>query len=158
MECQPAAIRPEATLTAALELLWQENVEELYVTDALGRLLGVLPDYELLKATLNGDGAEQRVEDLMTRSLVVFAPTLPVLEAARAFRDARHRHVAVAVQGRLVGRNARTGVLRALADSTRRNLRVLVSESPGESSVTAVPPNRPRFLDNQRTLMSIFQE
>ena len=38
----------------ALDILSRHEATELYVTDSLGRLLGVLPDYEIIKVQLRG--------------------------------------------------------------------------------------------------------
>ncbi len=45
-------ISPQATLTAALKLLISSKAQELYVVGPRKKLLGILPDYELLKAQL----------------------------------------------------------------------------------------------------------
>ena len=51
----PVTLGPECTTDEALEAFFEYETPELYVVDKSGRLLGVLPDYELLKAQLSGE-------------------------------------------------------------------------------------------------------
>jgi acetoin utilization protein AcuB len=115
----PAAIRPDARLDAALELLVARETTELYVVDDDGRLLGVVPDYELLKVRLSGDWAELAVGQLASPALLCFAAQTPFGEALRAFREGRHSRAAVVDGGRLIGQVTRTSLLRYIRDEHR---------------------------------------
>lgn len=139
MRPQPATIRPNAPLAKAMETICCDEVSELYVTDSLGRLLGILPDYELLKAELGGVPGSELVEDLMTRSLMVFPPHLDVAEAARVFRDCRYTRVAVVDGGQLVGQVTRVDVLRLLVAARIPNDGTEVAAAAGGSAAAAMP-------------------
>ena len=64
-------VSPECSADEALNILDRHEATELYVTDKLGRLLGVLPDYEVIKTQLSGEACEATVEQLMSRVVPV---------------------------------------------------------------------------------------
>ena len=85
------------------------------MTDKQGRLLGVLPDYEILKTQLSGEAHDATVEQLMSRGVPVFQPESDAAEVARLFRDARFASVPVVRAGRLVGVISRADIVRLMA-------------------------------------------
>lgn len=108
-------VSPECSADEALNLLDRHEASELYVTDRQGRLLGVLPDYEIIKTQLSGEAREATVEQLMSRGTPVFKPDADAAEVARLFRDARYARFPVVQSGRLVGVITRADVLRLMA-------------------------------------------
>ncbi len=108
-------VSPECSADEALILLDRHEATELYVTDKLGRLLGVLPDYEVIKTQLSGEAHEATVEQLMSRGVPVFKPESDAAEVARLFRDARFGQFPVVSAGRLVGLIARGDIVRLMA-------------------------------------------
>lgn len=115
MTDRPITVRPECSADAAVEILSRHEVSELYVTDKVGRLLGVVPDYELLKAELSGEAHDATVEQLMSRGVPVFTPQSDAAEVARLFRDGRFHQFPVVAAGRLVGIVTRSDVVRLMA-------------------------------------------
>ena len=83
-------ISPECSADEALGLLHRYEETELYVTDKQGRLLGILPDYEIIKTQLSGESRDATVGQLMSRGVPVFQPDSDASEVARQLRDARH--------------------------------------------------------------------
>ncbi len=112
MTHQPATIRYDANLDEALATLLREETGELYVVDGSSRLLGVLPDYELLKAKLTGIPSSARVETLMSRHLAIVSAGMHVAEIAPIFRYGKNQQLAVVEDGRLVGQISRRDILR----------------------------------------------
>lgn len=110
----PLSVHQEVTIDRAIELVTASGVDEVYVLDGRERLVGVVPDYELLKAKLLRVPGAQSVETLMSRSLLLLHPEMDVLEAAVLFRDRRCSHIAVVEEGRLVGQLGRREILRFL--------------------------------------------
>ena len=80
-------VSPECSADEALNILDRFEATELYVTDKLGRLLGVLPDYEVVKTQLSGEAREATVEQLMSRGIPVFKPESDAAEVARTIRE-----------------------------------------------------------------------
>lgn len=115
MTQRPVMVSPGCSADAAVEILSRHEVTELYVTDKIGRLLGVVPDFELLKAELSGEASDATVEQLMSRSIPVFSPDSDAAEVARLFRDGRYSRFPVVNKGRLVGVITRGDVVRLMA-------------------------------------------
>ncbi len=132
MTQRPVVVPPECSADEAVDIISRHEACELYVTDKLGRLLGVVPDFELLKAELSGEASDATVEQLMSRSIPVFTPQSDAAEVARLFRDGRYRQFPIVEGGRLVGVITRGDVVRLMAvlrriDSpvkTQKNARV----------------------------------
>ena len=118
--CEAAiAVAPDASAKSALDRLLEENATEVYVTDADGRLLGIVPDYELLKARLSASWQEMTAERVMSHRVVCFTPDTPVAEATKAFREGQHSRAAVVQAGKLIGQITRTRLLRSLCCEIR---------------------------------------
>lgn len=143
MTGKPARIRQDATLDEALDIILREGVQDLYVVDENGRLTGILPDYELLKAQLTGVAGSGHVESLMTRLVKSFSPEMEIGEAARLFRDCRYTRVAVVRDGRLIGQISRGDVLRSLVQNRGEGQEKPVPQGSGGAATT----HRPRFLE-----------
>jgi CBS domain-containing protein len=115
MTRRPVVVSPDCSADAALEILSRHEATELYVADKQGRLLGVVPDFELLKAELSGEASDATAEQLMSRSIPVFSPQSDAAEVARLFRDGRFCQFPVVAGGRLVGVVTRNDVVRLMA-------------------------------------------
>jgi CBS domain-containing protein len=115
MTQRPVMVSPQCSADTALEVISRHGVSELYVADKQGRLLGVLPDFELLKAELSGEAEGATAEQLMSRGIPVFSPQSDAAEVARLFRDGRYSQFPVVDTGRLVGVITRQDVVRLMA-------------------------------------------
>lgn len=109
-------VAPEDSATFALERLLEEGATEVYVVGDDQRLLGIVPDYELLKARLNGTWTELTVEQVMSRRMLCFTADTTVAEALRSFREGQHSRAAIVDDGRLCGQVTRTDLLRAYCE------------------------------------------
>ena len=138
----PVTVRPECTTDEALETFFEYEASELYVVDRAGRLLGVLPDYELLKAQLSGEARGATVEDLMSRSVPVVSLGSDAAEVARSFRDCQCSRMPVIKSGRLVGVVTRSDIMRLMA--------VLRRIDP-VSTQEKVGPKRPKHLNIEKS-------
>jgi len=123
-------VSPECSADEALNILDRHEATELYVTDKLGRLLGVLPDYEVIKTQLSGEAREATVEQLMSRGVPVFKPESDAAEVARLFRDARFSRFPVVNAGRLVGVITRADIVRLMAVLRRMDAPVTAASAP----------------------------
>ena len=133
---QPVTISPEATLDTALRQLLFNQSAELYVTDEDGRLLGVIPDYALLKARLAGDWSETTAGQLCSSRVVCFTPDTACSALLKTFREGQHTRAAILHDGRLVGTITRTAILQWLIASSE--------EAPP-------PVASPKFLQSANT-------
>lgn len=134
----PVTVGPECTTDEALEAFYEHETPELYVVDESGYLLGVLPDYELLKAQLSGEAKGACVEQLMSTSVPVCRSSSDAAGVARAFRDSQCNRMPVVQAGRLVGVVTRADVLRLMAVLRRIEMPEIQSKPE---------PKRPKHLD-----------
>lgn len=142
MTQRPVTVSPDCSADAAVEILSRHEASELYVVDKAGRLLGVVPDFELLKAELSGEAHDANVEQLMSRSIPVFSPQSDAAEVARLFRDGRYIQFPVVAGGRLVGVITRGDVVRLMA--VLRRIDAPVASRP------AAPVKAPKLASARR--------
>src|SRR2546423_4124466 len=86
MIVEPVTLPPDAPVAAALELMTRYHISGVPVTDAQGRLVGILTNRDL---RFRDNQIEQPVSALMTERDLVTAPVGTTLEEARAIL---HRH------------------------------------------------------------------
>ena len=134
----PVTVGPQCTTDEALEAFFEYETPELYVVDKSGRLLGILPDYELLKAQLSGEARDACVEQLMSRSVPVVTLDSDAAQVARSFRDSQCSRMPVVKSGRLVGIVTRNDVMRLMA--------VLRRIDPKASKMPAGPKRPKNFV------------
>lgn len=143
MANQPATVNQHTSIAEARRIILDRALPEVYVTDDLGRLLGTVSDYELLKATIMHAEATQTVTRVMSRSMLVLRPETPFEEVAGLFRESCHARLPVVENGRVIGQLCRRDVLRTLLllenmaqeSSTGQTARVRV-----EGAETQIPP------------------
>ena len=138
----PITIGPNCTADQALDAIYEYETPELYVVDKSGRFLGILPDYELLKAELNGEAVQANVEKLMSRIVPTVSPDTDAAEVARSFRESKCSRFPVVKAGKLVGIVTRADVIRVMA--------VLKRITP-EVTEKRVGPKRPKLLSSSKS-------
>ena len=102
----------DAPLADAERQLLAGGIGEVFVLDEAGFVVGVLPDYVLLRTRLSGGAEAVTVASLMTRRFLVIGPESPLRVAARYLRDHLHHRLAVVENRRLIGLLRRIDVLR----------------------------------------------
>src|SRR5262245_51159954 len=82
MSPSPVTIRADLDLHSALRLLQERAFRRLPVTDAVGRILGVVTERDLLLAVSHYLNSPIDVENIMTRPVVTTTPDTLIAEAA----------------------------------------------------------------------------
>lgn len=97
-------LRPEATVFDALQTLASYEVGALMVMEG-GRLVGVMSerDYTRKVALQGRNSRETRVQDIMTRNVVVVGPQTRTRECMALMREKRIRHLPVVESGTVLG-------------------------------------------------------
>lgn len=121
----PITTRPDAPLGDAVAVMADRHVRHLPVVDAESAIVGMLSDSDVRTAVgspleyigrHSGFEIAYRVQDVMTRSVVIIPIDRPLVEVARQFADERLSAVPVVDKfGALVGIISYVDVLRALA-------------------------------------------
>jgi len=121
MQRDVRTIRPDDTLTEAVEMLADGHVTALPVVDALRRVIGVVSATDILEAEAEREGGvavlkSTLVEDIMTPKPLLIAPTATVREAAQQMLYAEVHRLFVEENGALVGVISQTDIVRAVAN------------------------------------------
>lgn len=112
MTARPCEIDSSTSIDAALDILLRNGVNEIYVTDCTGRLIGVIPDYSLYKSQLLDVPGTYSVCSLLSRSMMTVSSISPVEVVLPLFRESRYRCLPVVDAGRLVGLIERRDLMR----------------------------------------------
>ena len=145
MTRSPVVVSDQATLREALTRLLDESAPEIYVADSSGQFLGSVPDYELLKAQLDGSADVRDVCAVMSRSVIHVEPEMPISEVAGRFRDGRHRRLPVVEEGHIVGQIDRRDVMRLMCALETLDEPAAVADSTGTGHRSESPIRSPRF-------------
>jgi len=145
----PVAAVAERSMSIAVarDLMLRWNASEAYVVDRRGKLLGVVPDYEFLKAELSGVSTEEPVSTLLSTKVESVEADADVASVFSKFREGWCARIAVTDRGRLIGRLTRSEVLRLVT-----HLRQIASVT--EVTADAVV-SRPHFAGRRDRLTPV---
>ncbi|HSE63733.1 MAG TPA: CBS domain-containing protein [Thermoanaerobaculia bacterium] len=123
MTPNPTARRPEDDLKSVLEVMKQENVGIVPITEGNGeqRVVGVVTDRDIALYLGEGDRrpSEVRASETMTTDIVSVGPDADIHEVSRKMQNAQVRRVLVTEGKRLLGVVATADLARASASSDR---------------------------------------
>ena len=120
-------LRPEMTAVDAAEILLRRKISGAPVLAEDGRMLGLLSEYDCLRAVaaaeyeMDRHDALETVADLMTTDCHTIGPDLGLFGIAHEFVRLRVRRLPVLEDGRLLGQVSRRDALRA-AVALRREM------------------------------------
>lgn len=117
------ALRPEMDIFEAVDFLLERRVTGAPVTDAAGRLVGILSEKDCLRLLSQGadhDVPAGTVAEFMTRNVTTVTSEMNVYYAAGIFLRADFRRLPVVEDGMVVGAITRFDILRAIKDQLRR--------------------------------------
>jgi CBS domain-containing protein len=110
-------VRPDASIEEAIEILLNQSISGLPVTDDDGRLVGVITEFALLAVAYDKRVKNHTVSQHMTREVITVDINDPISRIADLCIVHRVRRVPVMQDGRLIGVIARRDVMRALVES-----------------------------------------
>lgn len=116
MTTDVVTVRPNASIDQAIEILLNQRISGLPVTDDDGRLVGVITEFALLAVAYDRRVKNHTVSQHMTREVITVDINDPVSRIADLCIVHRVRRVPVMQDGRLIGVIARRDVLRALVE------------------------------------------
>ena len=117
MTKNPLSISPETEIMRAVHLLVAEDISGLPVTDAQGRVVGILTERDCIAVALQAgyfDELGGRVEQYMTTPVETVEPDSSLMDLAELFARSPFRRCPVVEEGKLVGLICRRDILRAL--------------------------------------------
>jgi len=122
-------VRPEMRAVEAAGILLKHNVSGAPVIDGEGTLLGLLSEYDCLRAVAAAEYDFDRhdvvvtVEELMTTTPHTIPPEMDLFAIAHEFVNMRVRRFPVIEARHLIGQVSRRDVLRAAYELRRKALR-----------------------------------
>jgi len=125
MHRSPITISEHASIAEAVNVIVDNKLTGITVTDNAGVVVGVLSEIDCLKAILNsiyndGDPDHRLVSEFMTRSLNTCSPEDSIVEVAQSMLETQQRRRPVLEDGKLVGQVSSGNVLWALMEYSRR--------------------------------------
>lgn len=129
MTPDPVTVTPDSRLRELESLFESHDFNGVPVVDAEGRLLGMLTQYDLLKAfglstrsivPHYDEIMEQTAGMVMTTDPASVAPDLPLSRLLQQLLERRNKSFPVTRDGKLLGIVAREDVLKALRRATQR--------------------------------------
>jgi CBS domain-containing protein len=97
--------RPDASIAAVAAVLKRKRIGALVVTDAGGRLCGIISERDLARGLADhGAGLlEMKVAELMTAEVVTCGPDDGLETLMQTMTERRFRHLPVVREGELIG-------------------------------------------------------
>ncbi len=140
MTRQVIAVTPDTSVLAAAKLMLEHKISGLPVVDAMGRVVGVVSEHDLLRRRERDEGAERphwleliaeraglaeeaarfhdrKVGEVMTGDPATVTADSSLDKACRLINDRGVKRLPVVEDGELVGIIARADLVRALAQS-----------------------------------------
>lgn len=137
MTARVVTVHPELPIAEAAQLMLDNNVSGLPVTDAAGSVVGIVTEHDLLRRHADGSRSqpphwlqfmvkrlemadetarfhEAKVAEVMTRNPMMVTEDTPIEEACRLIGKYGFKRLPVVRDGRLVGIVARADLVRAL--------------------------------------------
>ncbi len=127
MRSNPLTIGREANLVEAINIIVDNHLTGLTVTDDEGHVVGILSELDCLQGVLTaiyneGDPEHCLVKEVMSTDLSTCGPGDSIVEVAQSMVASRQRRRPVIDQGVLVGQVSSSNVLWALMEHSRRKL------------------------------------
>lgn len=97
--------KPDTTVAEAAELLRSHRIGALVITDAMGAVVGILSERDIVRGLPRHGAAllEMPIECLMTREVMTCTLHSHVEDIMRDMTAGRFRHIPVVNDGRLIG-------------------------------------------------------
>ena len=110
-------IDPKSSIQEAIELLLKQRVSGLPITDADGRLIGIVTEFALLAIAYDNRVREDSIGQHMTTEVLTVDASDPINKVVDLCLMHRVRRVPVLENGRLVGLISRRDVLKAMYEA-----------------------------------------
>lgn len=122
-------LSPEMRALEAAEILLEHEISGAPVVDAEGTLLGILSEYDCLRAVASAQydfddhDVVVNVDELMTREVHTVSPEIDLFGLAHEFVTLRVRRFPVVEDERLIGQVSRRDALRAAFELRKQALK-----------------------------------
>jgi CBS domain-containing protein len=119
-------IEPDKTLRDVVLLLAQHRIGALVVVDVDGNLQGIISERDVIRAAaVHADPFALKVQEVMTRNVVVGVPQDDLWVVAHTMTERRFRHVPIVDEGKLIGIISIGDIMKAQRDAYQGELDTL---------------------------------
>lgn len=119
-------IRPEQSLSAAIELLSTHNIGALVVTDTGNKIVGILSERDIVRALAHhANILSQPISRVMTRSVLTGSPQDDVKSVLQTMSKNKIRHLVIVEGGNLAGMLSIRDVIQVQLDSYEGKIETL---------------------------------
>jgi CBS domain-containing protein len=115
MQPEPIVVQPEGSVHHALELLIEHEISGLPVTDADGRIVGVLSEKDVLKLFYEPDA--HTVGAVMTKDPIAISVDSPLVEVFDCLMANDFRRVLIHHEHKLVGLISRADLMPTILEA-----------------------------------------
>lgn len=118
MDVEVATVAPDMEILEAIDFLIAHHVTGAPVVDADNHVVGILTELDCLKLLSvgnDGDVAQGKVADFMTKNPITLGPNTNIYYAAGVFLSHSFRRLPIVEGGRLVGAITRFDLVRAVS-------------------------------------------
>lgn len=152
-------VHPDTSMQAALDLMHKENIQRLPVVDKNGKLVGIISEKQLLKASpsdatslsvweLKSLVNSIKIEKIMTKDITTVTEDTPIEEAARIMADSNVGGLPVVNGDKVVGIITETDIFKIL-------LEVVGARNSGIRLSALVPITRGILVDLTKSIFDI---
>lgn len=122
-------IGPDQLIRDALSLLAQFDIGALVVTNEADELIGILSERDIVRRAVGeGDILSLKIDDVMTKNVVVGVPQDELINVAHTMTERRFRHLPIVDGRRLLGIVSIGDVLKAQRDGYRGQIDTLETQ------------------------------
>ena len=125
MTTDVVTIEPETTVAQAIETILRHGVSGLPVVDQFEQLVGIITEFQLIKAIHCPEVKEEAVRDQMTRNVVTVKEETTLAVVAKMIEKHHVRRVPVTRNGKVVGVIARRDLLRYVTSNAHAQTELL---------------------------------
>lgn len=122
-------IHPERQIREAVQLLAEYNIGALVVVDEKDKPVGILSERDIVRrAVENEDVFSERVQDIMTKRVIIGMPQDDLYSVINTMTEKRFRHLPIMDEGRLIGIISIGDVLKAQRDAYQGEIDTLETQ------------------------------
>ena len=129
------SVTPDATISAAVEVLSQNRIGALVVFDADKALVGILSERDIVRelGRKGPDALLMKVDDLMTNEVMACAPSDTAVSVLERMTEGRFRHMPVVEDGTISGVISIGDVVKARIDEVEHETSALTEMIAGHA-------------------------
>lgn len=122
-------IHPERQIREAVQLLAEYNIGALVVADEKDKPVGILSERDIVRRAVENENVfSERVQDIMTKRVVIGMPQDDLYSVINTMTEKRFRHLPIMDEGRLIGIISIGDVLKAQRDAYQGEIDTLETQ------------------------------